>query len=362
MFSKFNINKILRLSLYPFSLLYGVIVWGRNRMYDRGLFSEILFDLPTIAVGNLSVGGTGKTPHVEYLIRLLQEDFFVATLSRGYNRNSRGYLFADENATALTIGDEPMQFYEKFPDIAVGVGERRALALPQLLMDAPDTEIVLLDDAFQHRSVKPGINIMITEYNRLFTRDHIVPFGRLRESRKGYKRADCIIVSKCPGDMGRIEKQKLKKEINPLPHQKLFFTTLKYGMCYDFLTGESEYILPHTGIMVACGIGNPQPLLEYLLTKTEEVKLLRFPDHYYYTSTDLDKMLDGLSQLSCEHKMIITTEKDAVRLRLLQQKIVQKKLPLYIIPLNVSFLFGEKELFDQFVIDYILQARSEQFN
>lgn len=360
--AKFNIEQVFRLLLYPFSILYGLITWLRNGLYNKGIFSEIEFDIPTIAVGNLSVGGTGKTPHVEYLIRLLQQQFYVATLSRGFNRQTKGYLYADEKASALTIGDEPMQFYEKFPDIAVGVGERRTLALPQLLMDAPDTEVVLLDDAFQHRSIKPGINIMITDYKHPFTRDHIVPFGRLRESRKGYGRADCIIVSKCPKEITIGEKEKLTREINPLAHQHLFFTTLQYGNCYDFVTGTKEYILPHTGVIVACGIANPQPLLDYLLTKTEEVKLLRFPDHYYYRDDDLEKMEDALTQLSCSFKMIITTEKDAVRLRLLQDKIVQKKLPLFILPLHVSFLFDEKEKFNQYVLDYIYRAQEAQFN
>jgi tetraacyldisaccharide 4'-kinase len=299
---------------------------------------------------------------VEYLIRLLQDQFYVAALSRGYNRNTKGYLFADEHSTALTIGDEPMQFYSKFPDIAIGVGERRALALPQLLMDAPDTEVVLLDDAFQHRSIKPGFNIMITEYQRLFTRDHIVPFGRLRESRKGYKRADCIIVSKCPEGTGEEERRRIEDEIKPLPHQKLFFTTLGYGRCYHFLTGEPEYLLPRTGIIAACGIANPQPLLQYLLTKTEEVKLLRFPDHYYFSNNDLEKMKDGLSQLSSGYKMIITTEKDAVRLQLLRDKIEDMQLPLYVLPLRISFLFGGEELFNQTIFDYINHTRSIQFS
>lgn len=348
--------------LYPFSVLYGVITWLRYRLYDQGLLTEIEFDIPTIAVGNLSVGGTGKTPHVEYLIRLLQDEFYVATLSRGYNRATEGYLFAGEHATARTIGDEPMQFYLNFPDIAVGVGERRALALPQLLMDAPDTEVVLLDDAFQHRSVKPGLNLMITEYQRLFTRDHIVPFGRLRESRRGYRRADCIIVSKCPADLSVAEKRRITREISPLSHQKLFFTTLGYGRCYDFMTGETEHILPGTGIIAACGIANPDPLLAYLLGRTDEVKLLRFPDHYYFSTNDLYKMRDALSQVTAAYKMIVTTEKDAVRLRLLEDQVREMKLPVFVIPLRVSFLFQQGPEFNEYIKDYVNHARSVQFN
>lgn len=356
-----RINQFLRILLYPFSILYGVITWIRNRLYDKGILTEIEFDIPTIAVGNLSVGGTGKTPHVEYLISLLQEHFFVATLSRGYNRNTKGYLFAGEGVTALTLGDEPMLFYTRFPDIAVSVGERRALALPQLLMDAPDTEVVLLDDAFQHRSVKPGLNIMISEYQRLFTRDHIVPFGRLRESRQGYRRADCLIVSKCPKDMGVAEKEALTREIAPQPGQRLFFSAMRYGRCYDFLTGEPEHLLPHTGIVVACGIADPRPLTDYLLTRTEEVKLLRFPDHHYFTGDDLEKMEDGLRQLRSDYKMIITTEKDAVRLRLLRDRIKAMRLPIYVLPMRVVFLFSEGEAFDRYVMDYVYDARAAQY-
>lgn len=361
MLARDRINQFLRILLYPFSILYGLITWIRNRLYDKGILTEIEFDIPTIAVGNLSVGGTGKTPHVEYLISLLQDHFFVATLSRGYNRETKGYLFAGEEATALTLGDEPMLFYSRFPDIAVSVGERRALALPQLLMDAPDTEVVLLDDAFQHRSVKPGLNIMVTEYQRLFTRDHIVPFGRLRESREGYRRANCIIVSKCPKDMGQAEKKALAREIAPQRSQQLFFSAMQYGRCYDFLSGESEHLLPHTGIMVACGIAHPGPLTDYLLTRTDEVKLLRFPDHHYFTPDDLEKMADGLRQLRSEYKMIITTEKDAVRLRLLRARIKEMRLPIYVLPMRVVFLFSEGEAFDRYVMDYVYDARSAQF-
>lgn len=349
--------------LYPFSLLYGLITSIRNKFYDSGILSEVQFDIPTIAVGNLSVGGTGKTPHVEYLIRLLlQEQYYTATLSRGFNRETKGYVFAGEGVTALTIGDEPMQFYKKFPDIAVAVGEERTLALPQLLMDAPDTEVVLLDDAFQHRSVKPGLNIMITEYNRLFTKDHIVPFGRLRESRKGYHRADCIIVSKCPSKMTLQEKQKITEEIKPLPHQQLFFTALRYGRCYNFLTGENEPLLPDTGVVIACGIADPRLLSQYLATKIKEVKLLRFPDHHFFSYNDLEKMKDALTQLSFNYKMIITTEKDAARLELFKSKIAEMRLPIFVLAMNIYFLFNEGPAFDQYILNYMSDALAKQYN
>lgn len=347
--------------LYPLSLLYGVITWIRNRLYDRGVLTEIEFDLPTIAVGNLSVGGTGKTPHVEYLIRLLSRNYRVATLSRGYNRETRGYVFAGEDATALTIGDEPMLFHLHH-EAAVGVGERRALALPQLLMDAPDTEVAVLDDAFQHRSIKPGLNIMVSEYRRLFTRDHIVPFGRLRESRKGYRRADCIIVSKCPADLSGPERDRVLSEIAPLPHQQVFFTSLRYGPCYEMFTGEKEFILPDTRVLIVCGIANPQPLVDYLVTLAEDVHLLRFPDHHYFSAADLDRVDDGLSQLGEGFRMTVTTEKDAVRLALLEEEIISRKQQFYVVPLEISFLFGGREAFDAYILNYVNHARIAQYH
>lgn len=345
--------KYLNILLYPFSLLYGLVMWLRNRFYDKGLLTAVEFDLPVIAAGNLSVGGTGKTPHVEYMIRLLKDHLKVATLSRGYNRRTSGYILADESSTAADIGDEPMQFHDKFPDIKVCVGEERMLAIPQLLGDEPDTQVVLLDDAFQHRSIKPGLNIMITDYSRLFTRDHVVPFGRLREGRQGYHRADCIIVSKCPPAMSTEEKQALEKEIKPLPHQRLFFTTLQYGALSDMITHHPVALPKSATVLLACGIARPEPLLEELKRRYEQVYLLSFPDHYYYTEKDILKIKKECSDLPGTEKIVITTEKDAVRLHLLKGMLAEQNLQIAVIPVEIAFLFGEAELFNNFIFDYI---------
>lgn len=347
--------KYLKILLYPFSLLYGLVMWVRNRFYDKGLLTAVEFDLPTIAAGNLSVGGTGKTPHVEYLIRLLKDQFKVATLSRGYNRRTSGYLLADEHSTAADIGDEPMQFHEKFPDIKVCVGEERMLAIPQLLGDEPDTQVVLLDDAFQHRSIKPGMNILITDYSRLFTRDHVVPFGRLREGRQGYERANCIIVSKCPPDMSLAEKQALEKEINPLPHQRLFFTTLQYGALYDMITQQPVNVQASATVLLACGIARPEPLLDALKKRYAQVFLLSFPDHYYYSEKDIANIKKELNDLPGTEKVVITTEKDAVRLHLLKQQLAEQNLQLTVMPVEISFLFGEADSFNNFIFDYVVR-------
>ncbi|WP_143306674.1 tetraacyldisaccharide 4'-kinase [Chitinophaga vietnamensis] len=345
--------RYLNFLLYPFSLLYGLVMWIRNKLYDRGLLTAVEFDIPTIAAGNLSVGGTGKTPHVEYLIRLLKEEYKVATLSRGYNRRTSGYILADEHSTAADIGDEPMQFHEKFPDIKVCVGEERMLAIPQLLGDEPETQVVLLDDAFQHRSIKPGMNILITDYKRRFTRDHVVPFGRLREGRKGYERAGCIIVSKCPPNLSLAEKEAIEKEIRPLPHQRLFFTTLQYGALYDMVSHEPVALPANATVLLACGIARPEPLLNELRTRYQEVFLLPFPDHYYYSEKDVAKIKKELNDLPGHEKMVITTEKDAVRLHLLQKTLTEQNLRVAVMPVEVSFLFGEASSFNNFIFDYV---------
>ncbi|HVI44941.1 MAG TPA: tetraacyldisaccharide 4'-kinase [Chitinophaga sp.] len=345
--------KYLKLLLYPFSLLYGLVMWLRNRFYDKGLLTAVEFDIPTIAAGNLSVGGTGKTPHVEYMIRLLKEHYRIATLSRGYNRRTKGYILADENSTAADIGDEPMQFHDKFPDISVCVGEERMLAIPQLLGDEPATQVVLLDDAFQHRSIKPGMNILITDYNRLFTRDHVVPFGRLREGRKGYERANCIIVSKCPPDMSVAEKQALQKEINPLPHQRLFFTTLQYGTLYDMASLQPVTVSHEASVLLACGIARPAPLLQTLQNRFSQVFLLPFPDHYYYSEKDIEKIKKERNDMPGTEKIVITTEKDAVRLHLLRKTLAAQNLQIAVMPVEISFLFDEAELFNNFIFDYV---------
>ncbi|GAA0565156.1 tetraacyldisaccharide 4'-kinase [Chitinophaga japonensis] len=343
----------LKFLLYPFSLLYGLVMWVRNRLYDAGTLTAVSFDVPTIAVGNLSVGGTGKTPHVEYLIRLLKDHYPIATLSRGYNRKTRGFLLAGEQSTAAQLGDEPMQFHRKFPEITVCVGEERMLAIPQLLGEKPDTRAVLLDDAFQHRSIKPGCNILITEYNRPFTRDHVVPFGRLREGRKGYERADVIIVSKCPENLPVADKQALQREIAPLPHQHLFFTTLRYGQLYDMLSHEPVSVSPEATVLLVCGIARPAPLVQHLKEQYKEVFLLPFPDHYYYSQPDLEKIRRELKDLPGTEKLVVTTEKDAVRLHLLQPRLQALGLNMAVIPVEISFLFGEGISFNNYIFDYI---------
>lgn len=276
----------LKILLYPFAMLYGAIIWLRNKLYDAGFLSSVEFSVPVICVGNLSVGGTGKTPHVEYLIRELQYQYKVATLSRGYKRITKGFLLADENSNALRIGDEPMQYHIKYPDIEVCVAEERLTGIPQLLLNRPNVDIILLDDAYQHRSVKAGVNILITDYIRPFYSDYILPYGSLREARKAYKRADIIIVSKCPEALTLTQSILITKQIQPLAHQQVYFSSIRYKEPYDLFTNHPVSIAGKKVILVFC-IARPQSLIDYVKTQTPDVHLLSYPDHHYFLSKDI---------------------------------------------------------------------------
>jgi tetraacyldisaccharide 4'-kinase len=248
--------------LLPLSLLYRFGLALRSSLYRAGIYKRTEFDLPIISVGNLSTGGTGKTPHIEYLIRLLRARYPVSTLSRGYGRKTSGFRVAGAADTADTIGDEPMQYHYKFNDISVAVGEQRALAVPELLVERPETQIVLLDDAFQHLAILPGMNILLTEYGRLYTRDNLLPAGNLREPRSAASRADILIVTKCPPALGAEEQVAIRAELAPLPHQSLYFTTLDYEAPVP-VAGESTEILS-PNLLLLTGIARPGPLLEHL--------------------------------------------------------------------------------------------------
>lgn len=350
---------LLRPLLYPFSILYGIIMWLRNKLYDSGIYSSITFSVPVINVGNLSTGGTGKTPHIEYLIRLLQYEYKVATMSRGYKRRSKGFILAGTSSTAFELGDEPMQFHLKYPEVAVSVAEERMTGIPALISEKPFTEVVLLDDAYQHRSVKAGLNILITDYAKPFYTDFILPFGNLRESRSAYKRANIIIVSKCPAQLGQKEQQKIIESIAPLPHQQVFFTKIKYGTCYDIFTGASLLLTPQHKVILISGIAKPEPMLNYLKTKVAEVHLLRYADHHYYTDNNLEEIKQTFDNWPSANTVLVTTEKDATRLSLKKEKLQEWDLPLFVLTIEIGFL-NDGGKFDKSVIQYIERERAEE--
>ena len=355
----------LKFLLFPFTLIYASVLSIRNLMFDWGLLKSTSFDLPIISVGNISVGGTGKTPHTEYLINLLQSTYKLASLSRGYKRKSEGFLLADNNSNSLDLGDEPMQMNRKFSKLNVAVDADRVNGVQQLLKNENGLKLdcILLDDAYQHRYIKPGLSILLIDYNRPISHDFVMPMGRLRETASGKKRADIIIISKCPGDLSESEAEKLKKKINPLHYQELYFTTLDYAPIEPVFTSDNEFINLNDsnneslGILLVTGIANPAPLRTYLNTYCGEFKELQFPDHYTFKEKDLNQIEKSFNDLKSDNKLIITTEKDAIRF--LDMKIesnILKKNMAYI-PLHIKFLHKTKDQFDKHIYNFV-----ESFN
>lgn len=345
----------LRILLFPVSLVYGLAVCIRNYLFDRNILKSSSFNLPIVCVGNLSAGGTGKSPLVEFLIRLLKNRWQVAVLSRGYKRKTKGYALAHEKTTALEIGDEPMLFHIKFPDVAIAVGEERIVAIPQLLHDRPKTGAIILDDAFQHRAVKAGFNILLTDYNNLFTRDWFLPTGDLRDEKASYKRAQVIIVSKCPPQLSLADKEAIAKELNPLPHQRVFFTSIRYGMPYHIVTRRPMPLQAALEVLLVTGIANPTPLKNYLQETVEAYYEIAYNDHHIYTIDDWKEIKKRYLNIAAEKKIILTTEKDAVRLTKFAQEL--QEYPVYVMPIDIQFLFNQEQAFTDLITKFIHDFR-----
>lgn len=354
MFSNFFL-KSFRILLFPFALLYWGVISLRDLLFRKKILSSTSFGLPMICVGNLSVGGTGKSPMVEYLVGLLKDRYKVATLSRGYKRKTRGYSLAGPDTSALEIGDEPMQFHLKFPDVPVAVGEKRVEAVPQLLHDRPDTQAIILDDAFQHRSVTAGLNILLTDHANLFTRDFYLPTGDLRDLKNGYKRAQIIVVTKCPPDLSVAEKEKIIKEIRPQEGQSVYFSFIEYGETYHLKANRSSGLSDKKEVLLVTGIANPRPLKKLLEEQSKVYYMMQYPDHHIFTVDDLKDIRKRFDEMETTNKMILTTEKDAVRLVKFSDDITD--LPLYVLPVKHSFLFNEGPRFDEQVIRFILDFK-----
>src|SRR5205814_7348383 len=317
-----------RILFLPFAIIYWFIIWLRNFFYDKNIFRSASFGLPIICVGNLSLGGTGKSPMVEFLVEHLKNKFRIATLSRGYKRKTSGYALANENATALDIGDEPMLFHLKFPDVPVAVGEERLVAIPQLLHDRPETQAIILDDAFQHRAINAGLNILLTDYNNLFTRDFYLPTGDLRDVKSSYKRAHVIVVTKCKPFLTENERNKIIEEIKPLATQHIFFAANLYPAPYHIIRHhETVSLPPDAEILLVTGIANPQPLKDLVMDHSETYYMLHYPDHHIFTIDDWKDIKKRFDKIDSEKKIILTTEKDAVRLSKFGSQL--NDVPLY---------------------------------
>lgn len=351
-------NILVKILLSPFTLLYGIVMWLRNYFYQKGILRSVEFDIPIISVGNLSVGGAGKTPHVEYLIRLLSPYLQMATLSRGYRRKTKGYLNVLPNTNALQVGDEPLQYKRKYPHVKVTVGEDRVYSIPQIISEKGDTQVVVLDDAFQHRAVKPGLNILLTEYSHPFTKDILLPSGRLREWRSSYKRADVIIVTKCPAIMTQADAGRFREEIKPLPHQHLYFSYYDYGSPYFIFNPKyATTFQDDWDVILVSAIARTDYLVDYLKSQVNSVYVFEFEDHHYFDASNMWDIKTVLENVESDKKLIITTEKDAMRLELHKDFIIQNKLPLFVLPVEVKFHFQKGEHFDQNVKDFLLNFK-----
>ncbi|TAF57035.1 MAG: tetraacyldisaccharide 4'-kinase [Sphingobacteriia bacterium] len=347
--------KSFRVLLLPLAVLYGGVIWLRNLAFDKKWLGSARFHFPLICVGNLAVGGTGKSPMVEYILERLLPHVAVGTLSRGYKRKTKGYLLAGENTTALEIGDEPMQFHLKFPQAAIAVGEERLVAIPQLLQDRPDLKAIILDDAFQHRSVQAGLNILLTEFSNLYSDDFFLPTGDLRDQWSSAKRAAIIIVTKCPTELSEAERQSVLASLKPLAHQKVFFSTIDYGTPYHLSDPQQKRdINLQDEVLLVCGIANPQPLKTYLHQKAQTYYQLDFRDHHIFSVDDLRQIKKQFDQISAPHKMILTTEKDAVRLHKFKEEISASDA-FYVLPIRHRILFDQAAALDKYLLDFVLQ-------
>jgi tetraacyldisaccharide 4'-kinase len=362
--------KYLRWLLFPFSLLYGLVVMLRNWCYDAGLFKSSKFELPVICVGNLDVGGAGKSPMTEYLVRLLKLDYKLATLSRGYGRQTKGFLIANRNVdqrqataaatkytatsnTASQLGDEPAQFAQKFPDVTVAVCEKRANGIERL---QANHDLIILDDAYQHRAVEPGFSVLLFDYNRLTEPHLLLPAGNLREPFVGRYRADVFVVSKCPPDLSEAVLHKIVSQLKPLTYQQVFFTTINYLPLQRF-NNSSEGLMPDqdTTIFLLTGIANASPLLQYLRQYTSHVVHHNYADHHQFSLKNIAKLAQEFNNCVAARKVIITTEKDAQRLREPELLPLINTLPVMVLPIGISFLNKGEAQFNETIFNYVRQ-------
>jgi tetraacyldisaccharide 4'-kinase len=352
---------MLKYLLYPLAIVYGFISSFRNFLYDSKILKPASFRLPIISVGNLTVGGTGKTPHAEYLISIMKKEFKIAFLSRGYKRETKGFVLANSHSTLNEIGDEPVQIKQKFPEVTVAVCEKRKKGIKKLIEDKDlNIDAIVLDDAFQHRSVEPNINILLLDFTQPVFDDHLLPVGRLRESLRAFHRANFIIITKCPSQLKPIDQRVYKNRLDIRPYQNLFFTSIVYGEITPAEKGLTLLCddLHNYSVLLVTGIGNPTPLLEYLKDQVGQIIHKRYPDHFAYSEKDLNELSAQFSGIEAPQKLIITTEKDLVRLKAVQNCPPDFFRNVFYIPIEIRFLDRTKDLFNKRIINYVRENKS----
>lgn len=350
-------NAFLKILLYPLSIVYSIVVWVRNKMFDLNIFHSVEFKLPVISIGNITVGGTGKTPHTEYIIRLLKENYKLAILSRGYKRKTSGFRIAGENSNFEEIGDEPLQIKNKFKDIIVAVDGNRVRGIKGILQKEPTTDIILLDDAFQHRWVTPGISILLVDFNQPVFEDTMLPAGRLREPVSERKRADIIIVSKAPFQLSAMEKRLLMMKLEAKPSQSVYFTGIRYSMPKAVFSDIDAVFIPFDkptlSVLLVTGIANPDPLVEELDSRYAIFKHIRYPDHYSFLNSDIQHIQDVFDSMPGSEKVILTTEKDSTRFLNFEYQVKNRERWHYI-PIEIEFHQGDAELFNRQILHYVI--------
>lgn len=345
---------ILKILLLPFTLLYSIGVGFRNIAFDLGILKAKNYSFPLISIGNLSVGGTGKTPTIEYIVELLKDDYSLATLSRGYGRKTKGFKLTDSGDNAVTVGDEPFQIFKKYPEIIVAVDGNRKRGISKLRKLPGAPEVILLDDAYQHRYVKPGLNILLTDYSKLYIDDLPLPSGRLRENRSAAKRADIIVVTKSPKVLSPLEIRRITTTLRPTDYQKVFFSYIDYQELLPLNEAAAELAskkinLAKRGVLLVSAIANPRPLKLYLKRYAKEIDTIQFKDHHYFTEKDYKKINKQLETFLSPKKMVVITEKDAVKFD--ANKF--ENTPVFCMPIRIEFHQHELENFSLEIKNYV---------
>lgn len=349
---------LLGLFLMPLALLYGLITWFRNKLFDWGIFIEKKHIVPLISIGNLSMGGTGKTPFTEHLIRLLQDEYKLATLSRGYGRETKGFVLAGENASARTIGDESMQYHKKFSNAVVAVSENRNQGVEKLLKKVPDLELILLDDAFQHRFIKAGLNILLTDFYHLYSDDYVFPSGSLREFRSGAVRADIVIVTKTPVVLSPITRRRIARDLKLKKDQLLLFSKISYDKLTPYFEDYKKRLKKqYSHIVLFTGIANNYPLQDHLKQFCSELTVLSYSDHHIYNQKDIDKIIKSYNDIFTKNKILVTTEKDVMRLRDCKKVFLFAELPFYYVPIRTVFHNRDGEILSKSVLSFLSNSK-----
>lgn len=345
--------KYLRLLLLPLNLAYALAIFVRNQLYDWGILKSKHFNMPIICIGNLAVGGSGKTPTTEYLVRLLQ-NYKVAILSRGYGRTTKGFILADENSSAQTIGDEPLQYYRKFKDVTVAVCEDRVAGIQKL---KSTHEVILLDDAFQHRSVSAGFNILLFEFDKLSSFQMLLPAGNLRETFSGVKRAQSVLITKSPKQIEQQQKEQLLRKLKLKSHQNFAFSHIGYQNLCSLYGNQKLVLQKNQEVFLLTGIANPRPLNQYLDSQQVKVHHFEYPDHHDFTQQEIKAFIKAFEEHPAAEKIILTTEKDAQRLLNGKLRDLLLNLPVYYLPIYIEINVAERAKFDQKILDYVASAK-----